>query len=185
MVQCTIKDLTVICKMLEHHTDRCWYTSDALKAVTVNKICKAFDGTNSVHECSTHKSTKVYNPALLRSTVKEEVLLTSDYKVEHLQIALGTVLSREMCCAWDKRSTVDYTQMIPLADENNPEKFEAMELFAYPEQSVEGELLFHTFDYTHILTNMHSHILTHGYDYCKKEDFEWIVDNMTGILSQY
>ena len=75
--------------------------------------------------------------------------------------------------------------MIPLADKNNPEKFEAMELFAYPEQSVEGELFFHTFDYTHILTNMHSHILTRGYDYCMKEDFEWIVDNTTGILSQY
>ena len=60
-----------------------------------------------------------------------------------------------------------------------------MELFAYPEQSVKGELLFCTFDYTHILTNMHSHILTHGYDYCKKEDFEWIVDNTTGILSRY
>ena len=112
-----------------------------------------------------------------------DVLLTSDYKVEHLQIALGTVLSQEMRCAWYKRSSVDYTQMIPLADENNPEKFEAMELFAYPEQSVEGELLFHMFDYTHILTNIRSHILTRKYDYCKKEDFEWIVDNTTGILS--
>ena len=88
-----------------------------------------------------------------------------------------------MHCAWYKCSSVDYTQMIPLADENNPEKFEAMELFAHPEQSVEGELLFCTFDYTHILTNMHSHILMRGYDYCKKEDFEWIVDNTTGILS--
>ena len=100
-----------------------------------------------------------------------------------MQIALGTVLSWEMCCSWYKHSSVDYTQMIPLADESNPEKFEAMEPFAYPEQSVEGELLFRTFDYTHILTNMCSHILTRGYDYCKKEDFEWIVDNMTGILS--
>ena len=90
-----------------------------------------------------------------------------------------------MHCAWYKRSSVDYTQMIPLAEENNPEKFEAMELFAYPEQSVEGELLFRMFDYTHILTNMRSHILTRGYDYCKKEDFEWIVDNTTGILSRY
>ena len=78
MVQCTIKDLNVICKMLEHHTDRCWYTSGALKAVTVNKICKAFGGTNSVHEGSIRKSNKVYNPQLLRSSAKE-VLLTSDY----------------------------------------------------------------------------------------------------------
>ena len=120
MVQCTIKDLNVICKMLEHHTDRCWYTSGVLKAVTVNKTCKAFSGTNSVHEGSTRKSNKVYNPQLLRSSAKE-VLLTSDYKVEHLQIALGTVLSWEMCCAWCKHSSVDYTQMIPLADKNNPE----------------------------------------------------------------
>ena len=83
MVQCTIKDLNVICKMLEHHTDRCWYTSGVLKAVMVNKICKVFGGTNSVHEGSTRKSNKVYNPQLLRSSAKE-VLLTSDYKVEHL-----------------------------------------------------------------------------------------------------
>ena len=56
MVQCTIKDLNVICKTLEHHTDRCWYTSGALKDMMVNKICKAFGGTNSVHESSTCKS---------------------------------------------------------------------------------------------------------------------------------
>ena len=48
-----------------------------------------------------------------------------------------------------------------------------------------NELCYKTFDYTHILTNMHSHILTRGYEFCKKEDFEWIVDNTTGVLSHY
>ena len=32
---------------------------------------------------------------------------------------------------------------------------------------------------------MRSHILTRGYDFCKKSDFEWIVDNTTGVLSRY
>ena len=48
-----------------------------------------------------------------------------------------------------------------------------------------NELCYKTFDYTHILTNMRLHILMRGYEFCKKEDFEWIVDNMTGVLSHY
>ena len=60
-----------------------------------------------------------------------------------------------------------------------------MELFSYPEIGENDELQFKTFDYTHILTNMRSHILNRGYDFCKREDFEWIVDNTTGILSRY
>ena len=32
---------------------------------------------------------------------------------------------------------------------------------------------------------MRSHVLNRGYEYCKREDFEWIIDNTTGVLSRY
>ena len=66
-----------------------------------------------------------------------------------------------------------------------PGKKRPLELFSYPERDEgTGELLFRTFDYTHILTNMQSHILFRGYDFCWKEDFQNLVDN-SDILSRY
>ena len=66
MRECTVKDLNIICKTLEYHTDRSWYTGGALKAVTVNKISKAFGGKTMVPEASRRKGNKIYNPMSLK-----------------------------------------------------------------------------------------------------------------------
>ena len=36
MKKCTLKDLKIICKTLEHHTNRCWFETGGVKLAHVN-----------------------------------------------------------------------------------------------------------------------------------------------------
>ena len=156
-----------------------------MKLAHVNRIIRAFGGSDFVQETGLHKKRQTYNPTTLRVAAKN-ILLNEDYKIEHLHIALGTVLARQCKDHWYQRSTVNLKSLIPFADgKEDDEAGEYVELFCYPEKRQNNKLCYKTFHYTHILTNMRSHILTRGYEFCKKEDFEWIVDNMTGVLSHY
>ena len=59
-----------------------------------------------------------------------------------------------------------------------------MDLFSYPERNTQtGDLEFRTFDFTHILTNLHTQILIRGFEYCKREHFEHLSVNRPDILS--
>ena len=46
-----------------------------------------------------------------------------------------------------------------------------------------GQVEIRTFDFTHILTNLHAQILTRGLEYCKKEHFEHLSEHRPDILS--
>ena len=49
---------------------------------------------------------------------------------------------------------------------------EQMDLFCYPEYSSQhNQLEPQTLDYSHILTNIHTHICSKGYDFCPREYF--------------
>ena len=59
-----------------------------------------------------------------------------------------------------------------------------IELFSYPELSMsKSQLEFHTFDFTHILTNLRTQILTRGLDSCPKKHFEELSETRPDILS--
>ena len=183
--KCTLKDLKIISKTIEHHTERIWYESGLLKNAQVNRIVRAFGGIEGAETRNIRKKNQIFNAPLLRMRAKEE-LLREEYKTENLQIALGTVLARECKQGWFRRSSLDPTAFIPFCDADDDDaNGESVELFSYPETNSMNEPQFKTFDYTHILTNMRSHVLTRGYEYCKRDDFEWIVDNTTGVLSRY
>ena len=185
MKKCTLKDLKIICKTLEHHTNRCWFETGAVKSMHVNRIIRAFGGTHFVQETALRKKRQTYNPTTLKVAARN-ILLNDNYKLENLQILLGTVLARECKHDWYEWCTINLKSLIPFADgKEDNEAGEYVELFSYPEKKENNDLCYKTFDYTHILTNMRSHILTRGYEFCKKEDFEWIVYNMTGVLSCY
>ena len=55
MKKCTLKDLKIICKTLEHHTNRCWFETGGVKSAHVNQIIRAFGGTDFVQETALHK----------------------------------------------------------------------------------------------------------------------------------
>ena len=42
---------------------------------------------------------------------------------------------------------------------------------------------FRTFDFTHVLTNLQTQILTRGLEYCRKEHFEYLSTKKPGLLS--
>ena len=115
----------------------------------------------------------------------KRLLMNDEYKVENLQISLGTVVAQEHKMDWYRHCTIEKNVEIPkIAQDNKVDG--TMEVFCFPERNEEkNEVMFKTFDYTHILTNMKSHILNRGYEFCKKEDFKWIVDNTNGVLSRY
>ena len=60
-----------------------------------------------------------------------------------------------------------------------------MELFAYPEFNVcHNQVGSRTLNYSHILTNICSHICSKGYDYCPKEQFVELCEEWPDILSK-
>ena len=53
MTSCTVKELKIICKTMEHHTDRIWFPSGVLKGGHVNTIVRAFGAKRVVDETTT------------------------------------------------------------------------------------------------------------------------------------
>ena len=65
------------------------------------------------------------------------------------------------------------------------EVHDVVEYFSIPEYSTDRDQVeLKMMDYTHMLTNMRNHILTHSYDFCPKEHFQYIADNRPDILSR-
>ena len=104
------------------------------------------------------------------------------HPVEHLQIALGTVIQHQMNKDWYTNATCPLKILIP--HEHNASLVMQMEFFSYPEMSASrNQLEPRTFDFTHILMNMRNQILTRGFDFCCKEHFEELCKERLGILS--
>ena len=60
-----------------------------------------------------------------------------------------------------------------------------IELFPYPEFSESrNQVEARTLDYSHILTNIRSHICSKGYEYCPKEHFVELCEEQPDILSK-
>ena len=78
--------------------------------------------------------------------------------------------------------------MVPLAgkvpDADNTMKYTTIHFFSYTEYNrSRQEIEFRTFDFTHILTNLPTQILTRGFDFCKKEHFEQLCQDRPDSLS--
>ena len=63
-------------------------------------------------------------------------------------------------------------------------KIQTIDFFSYPEFChTRNQLEFRTFDFTHVLTNLRTQILTRGLEYCKREHFEHLSIHKPGLLS--
>ena len=92
MSRCTVKDLKIICKTLEHHTDRCWFESGGVKTTHVNRIVCAFGGTEFIQEKNVKRKKNVQSPSALK-VITKKILLDEAYSIAHLHITLGTVMA--------------------------------------------------------------------------------------------
>ena len=176
---CTVPELAVISRVIEHKTGRKFYMSSAPKAVNVNLLTQAFGGDTFLHipTRSVNKKTKVKT---LQHLAKD-VLLDDTYKVEQLQVALANVVHTEKREHWLHNCPIHLSAYIPHVWEDHLE----FEMFSYPEFSLKRQQVEHrTLDYTHILTNMKTHILSKGYDFCKKEHFQELATENPNLLSR-
>ena len=100
-----------------------------------------------------------------------------------LCISFTTVCLKLKQKEWNSHQFVETYCHIPSADSTEAEH--VMEFFSIPECNTKrDEVEFHTLDYTHMLMNMHSHILACGYDFCPTQHYRDVADNWPDIISQ-
>ena len=149
------------------------------KSEIVNSVVKAFGGNTFVGKEKSKCKKRTYNVETLvqacTTVVKVDV-----YPVQHLQIPLASLYQMENRDHWYGKATVPLSASIP----SNTNETQQIDFFCYPEYNTERKQLeFRTFDFTHILTNLRTQILTRGLDYCKKEHYEHLSANRLDILS--
>ena len=176
----TVKELQIIAAEMRCCTGRIWHSSNMVKCKIVNAIIKGFGGSNE-EAFDKRRTRKSFNPEslvqLCVAHLKQEM-----FPVEHLQIPLATEEQLKIAKNWHTEATVKSTATIP-PQENSTQR-RTMDFFSYPAHNEErNELQFKTFDFTHILTNLRSQILTRGLDYCRKEHFQHLSEHRPDILS--
>ena len=178
---CPLKELNIMATELRCFTGHLWYSANFLKAENVNVIVSAFGGIQLTRMDSFRKKEKLYQPDTLLILASCAVKNDS-YPVEHLQIALGTVIQCQMNQDWYDNATCPLK--IPILHEHKASLVKQMEFFSYPEMSASRKQLeLRTFDFTHILMNMRNQILTRGFDFRCKEHFEELCKERPDILS--
>ena len=122
----------------------------------------------------------MFNPETLTTACVNHIK-SIDYPAEHIQIPLALLQQIKNRSKWRNNATVPLSSYIPGCDSNQTR---IINFFSYPEYSRERQQIeFRTFDFTHILMNLRTQILTRGLDYCKKEHFEHLSTNNPGLLS--
>ena len=104
-----------------------------------------------------------------------------DYKVTPLQVALANAMHREKHEKWIEDCPINLLGYVPDIYSNHV----LFPMFSYPEYNKKRKQIEHcTLDYTHILTNMKTHILTKGYEFCPKEHFQELARLKPDLLSR-
>ena len=175
----TTLEIIQIGKTLEQRTGCKFCKATVTKAVNANSIAQAFLGEGFIDIPT--KKTKASKSFPSLQKLAKQILLSEDYKLLQLQISLANALHRERREDWFEKSPIYMWGYIPhVWEEHTMIKF-----FSYPEYSSERKQIeFRTLDYTHILTNMKTHILTKGYDFCKKEHFQELACLNPNLLSR-
>ena len=154
---CTVPKLTIISRAIEHKTGRKFYISSTPKVVNVNLLMQAFGGDTFLY-IPTQNINKKAKVKTLQQLAKE-VLADDTYKVEQLQVTLANAIHTEKREQWLHNCPIHLSAYIPHVWEEHLE----FEIFSYLEFSLKREQVEHrTLDYTHILTNMKTRILSEG-----------------------
>ena len=177
----TVKELQIICMELRCTTGRIWSSSQMVKSEIVNTIVKAFGGNSFAMRNKKRHVTQNYKPESLLQECTN-LIKGPDYPVEHLQVPLASLTQIELRKQWYENATTPLFGIVPSNDISV--ETEHFPYFSYPDFNTERKQLeFKTFDFTHILTNLRTQILTRGLPYCKKEHFEKLCHDRPDILS--
>ena len=161
-------------KVLQVFTGRKFYSHSMGKGCNVNMISKAFEGDDFISEVKRKFKCAVKNPISL-TTQCRNVLMQSSYADTALKVSYAEVCHIVNKTIWVSKCKIDLNVKIPYKGLPNMSQA-TMDLFCFPEfntkrNQFEPCLL----DYSHILTNMRTHICkTGGYDFCPTEHFREI-----------
>ena len=184
MSTCIVRELNIIGKILLNYIGRSFFSSSFNKAKNCNLISGAFEGTNFVDEiCKKDRlKSNVHNPKSLFEISKMEINKDS-YPSAALKVSYAHVLHMFQKGEYLSRCHTNLTAVIPHKMARKDPT--TMELFCYPEFSISrNQLEPHTLDYSHILTNIHTHICNKGYEFCPNEHYVQLCENEPQILSK-
>ena len=170
MSKCTKEELKIIANIIHAYTGHQFFNTSLNKATNANMIVKAFEGGNFVNETSRKKKKNIPHQPLTLLKCAQNCIMHESYPFLVLKVAYAKLRYLISYSDWLNNATVNMSTCIPrkLAGKSNV----YIDLFCYPEYNVlHGQIEPHTLDYSHIITNVRSHISRHGYDYCKKEHF--------------
>ena len=180
MADLTVKELQVISQELWYITGRTWHTSNMLKSEIVNSVVKGFGGEIVTTSNSTRCKKTCFNAENLMQICTNAIKLTS-FPVQHLQIPLASLRVVQERTDWCLSASVPLSATVP-GKECGVQEY--IEYFSYPNVNEErNQLEFQTFNFTHILTNLQTQILTRGLELCHKVHFEHLSKNRPDILS--
>ena len=176
----TLKDIQTTSKTLERHTGQQWYSYKLSKCENINNIVAAFDSKEFLDPVTT--TCLIQTPRSL-VFLSKSVLKQNNYPGVCMKFAIATGIHTYEKCLWNGRRYVEEYSHIP--NEDSPEVDTVMEFFSIPEYSKQrNQLEFRTLDYTHMLTNMRSHILSRGYDFCPTQHYHTLAEEMPDIVSR-
>ena len=151
---CTVPELSIIGKVMEHKTGCKFFISGIPKAVNVNNISKAFgaDEFIALPIWCEHLKRKVKSLQIL----SKEILMCEDYKVMQLQVALANVMHREKCEKWLQDFLINLLGHVPHIHSNHV----LFPVFSYPEYNKKRKQIEHQHfglhPYTYKHENSHS-----------------------------
>lgn len=184
-----VKELQIVAKVMEMHTGRVWFSYKLKKLENANIIVSAFDGvtkedTREIKEKpKVQKESNIYQPKCLKYLCKE-MIKTDRFHPLFLQVAYANGVLNMKRCIWQRNAKIPTCAYIPGSATYEREGL-WMEHYSLPEYSEErGQPEFRTMDYTHMNTNMRSHILTRGYDFCPTKPFQELCCKRPDILSR-
>ena len=159
---------------------RCWFSSKLKKNENIN-IMKAFmcDTLLEIPE----KQSNVPRQIKTLQFLCKEVICSETYPLVCVQFSYAYSLLLYNKAIWRKKSKIDEYGLIP--NDDSVEVLHIFPYFSYAEYSEEcKQIEFRTLDYTHMLTNMHNHLITHSYDFCPKEHYYELACTWPDILSR-
>ena len=98
---CTVPELALIGKAVEHKTGRKFFLSGVPKAVNVNTIAKAFGGDEFLALPARRENMKKKIKSLQQ--MAKEILSHDEYKTEQLQVSIANAIHREKRLQWLKK----------------------------------------------------------------------------------
>ena len=103
------------------------------------------------YSTSDEEFTDIFQPKSLKQTYMD-FILKSNYPKEYLAAPVAEITHFESVKEWESKSGIQINLEIPKIENGHI-------IFNYPEYSIKWKQLeMRTFDYTHILNNLHYHI---------------------------